>query len=195
MDDERAREHEPAPDRPDEVPTPAPQFRHSPSRCPYCHDACTESDDVAVCRRCLAPHHAECWSAAKSCGTCRGERVLHEITIPAQARRAAYRDYVDAVAREPRWVRLALGVLFSVLTVAAALFGVFVIHRAFVAPFQGPVEWLIVLPFCLFMFVLFPGWVSWRAARLRLWPTSAPSAEPTRAGDAVAPKVKADLAD
>jgi hypothetical protein len=181
--DASAREHEPAPDRGDEA-APSPQFRHPPSRCPYCHDACGEDDDVAVCRRCLARHHTECWNAADACGTCKGERVLIEIGNPPEARRAAHRRYVEAVGREPRWLRLGLGVVFIIMMIAAALLGVFVLYRAFTKPFQSPGEWLFLLPFSLGLVSIFPALLFWRAARLRLWPIPEPEPEINQAIDA-----------
>jgi hypothetical protein len=40
-----------------------------PGRCAYCHDAVETSERMA-CTRCLAVHHAECWSADHRCASC-----------------------------------------------------------------------------------------------------------------------------
>lgn len=165
----RAREPEPVDDRgaPEGA---APRLLRSPSRCPYCHDACAEADAVTVCRGCLARHHLECWDAGEACAACGGVRALREVTTAAQVRRAEAEAYAAAVRREPLAVRLTLGAAFALLTVVCVCFGVFVVARA-VAAFEGPIEWLFGLPFALVLFSVFPAWVCWRAARLRLFPT------------------------
>ncbi|MBX3471949.1 MAG: hypothetical protein KF878_34280 [Planctomycetes bacterium] len=163
----RAREPEPVRDRgaPEEV---VPRLLRSPSRCPYCHDACAEDDAVSVCRGCLARHHLECWDGA--CAACGGVRALQEVTTVAQVRRAEAEAYAAAIRREPLAVRLTLGVAFALLAVVCMCFGVFVVARAFSA-FEHPLEWLLGLPFAVLLFSAFPAWVCWRAARLRLFPS------------------------
>ncbi|MCO5165905.1 MAG: hypothetical protein M9894_06005 [Planctomycetes bacterium] len=173
----RTREPEPEPVRDRGAPAGvAPRLVRSPSRCPYCHDACAEADAVSVCRGCLARHHLECWDAGGACAACGGVRALQEVTTPAQVRRAEAEAYAAAVGREPLAVRRTLGAAFALLTVVCVCFGVFVVARAFAA-FEHPLEWLLLLPFTLLVFSAFPAWVCWRAARLRLFPAAAAGGE------------------
>ncbi|MCO5165495.1 MAG: hypothetical protein M9894_03885 [Planctomycetes bacterium] len=50
----------------------------SPTRCPYCHDACGPDDPRAtVCQGCLSRHHEGCWrEGGDRCASCGGGRAL-----------------------------------------------------------------------------------------------------------------------
>jgi hypothetical protein len=50
----------------------------SPTRCPFCHEACDPDEPaVAVCRRCLSRHHAGCWKECGGrCASCGVDRAL-----------------------------------------------------------------------------------------------------------------------
>lgn len=50
----------------------------SPTRCPYCHDACTAEDSRAVvCQKCLSRHHGACWREGHHrCSSCGSGKAL-----------------------------------------------------------------------------------------------------------------------
>lgn len=75
-------------------------------RCPFCHDDVQPAVDAwTACARCLARHHAACWSDAARCATCgHGEGLGNER---------------KAVQRAARWRRLRPWVLPLVVTTAA----------------------------------------------------------------------------
>ena len=52
------------------------------TRCPYCHAEC-EAEGARSCEQCLAPHHAECWTAAGGCAACRFSAAPARIDAPA----------------------------------------------------------------------------------------------------------------
>jgi hypothetical protein len=64
------------------------RFEHAPSRCPYCHSHCEDSEEVVACRACVARHHAECWRQLGRCSSCGGARFLGESPAAAPARPA-----------------------------------------------------------------------------------------------------------
>ncbi|MCO5166447.1 MAG: hypothetical protein M9894_08790 [Planctomycetes bacterium] len=46
-------------------------------RCPYCHDdVAVEAQDWLACARCLARHHAACWTESGRCGGCGAAEAL-----------------------------------------------------------------------------------------------------------------------
>jgi hypothetical protein len=153
----------------------APRFRQPPSRCPYCHDACDDDDAIAVCRQCLARHHADCWRAASACGACRGERVLLE--WPSAALSA--REYARAIEREPVWARRPVGAFMLLMTAVCLGFTAFMLRNV-VRNVSDLGEVLLSLP-VVGLLGLVPAWVCWRAARARLappGPTTPASDEP-----------------
>lgn len=61
----------------------------SPTRCPYCHDACASGEDTLVCDACLARHHRECWTVARRCASCGGSRALGSVSSGVESSRAS----------------------------------------------------------------------------------------------------------
>ena len=51
------------------------------TRCPFCHDDCAETEDVAVCRACRSRHHSDCWAEAGECSSCSASEYLG---VPAE---------------------------------------------------------------------------------------------------------------
>ena len=54
----------------------------SPTRCPYCHDACGPEDARArACQQCLSRHHAACWrEGGERCASCGSKKALAPTT-------------------------------------------------------------------------------------------------------------------
>ena len=81
----------------------------SPTRCPYCHDACGPEDPNArVCQQCLSRHHAGCWrEGGGQCASCGSKKMLApataEVTVaPAEVellRRGLPREAVERLTR------------------------------------------------------------------------------------------------
>ena len=59
------------------------EARHDPgtaTRCPFCHDSCTASEDVRVCSRCLTRHHTACWGEGHGCASCGASEPLARLS-------------------------------------------------------------------------------------------------------------------
>jgi hypothetical protein len=61
------------------------RFEQTPSRCPYCHGPCEDSEEVVACRACVARHHAECWRQLGRCSSCGATRFLGEAPVAPPA--------------------------------------------------------------------------------------------------------------
>ena len=139
-------------------------------RCPYCHEDCGE-DAVAVCRNCLARHHAPCWDELGACASCSQTRVLREAPPPPP-------PLEEFVASEPVWLRVLVAGVLALTTVAAvALFG-YVLYRAQVLVQTEPL--LEVLFFVSFFAVLLgiPTALAANSVRVRVQSLRAPTPEP-----------------
>ncbi len=77
----------------------------SPTRCPYCHDACAPEADVRVCAGCLARHHAACWGEGQACASCGATDALARATGEQAADRASAADPAAASASQPGLLR------------------------------------------------------------------------------------------
>lgn len=87
-------------------------------RCAWCHAGFEEgAEPRAVCRECLALHHAACWDEAGACATCREPLALRERGEPGPTtRKAAEEAAAEALAAKDgvvagRVVRWAAGAL------------------------------------------------------------------------------------
>jgi hypothetical protein len=66
------------------------ELRASPVRCPFCHGSVgADLDDSAVCARCLARHHRECWSEGAGCASCRETEALASFSSARRTRSRA----------------------------------------------------------------------------------------------------------
>lgn len=96
-------------DRKDEAPLPEVTADRSPTRCPFCHDACGPEDARAmVCQQCLSRHHAPCWrEGGERCASCGSRRALAPaapriLLAPAEVallRKGLSREAVERVVR------------------------------------------------------------------------------------------------
>ena len=56
------------------------QVTGAPTRCPFCHDGIEPDQEAwAVCKACLARHHASCWrEGGARCAGCAGTKAFVE---------------------------------------------------------------------------------------------------------------------
>src|SRR5581483_4018915 len=71
-------------------------------RCPFCHENVSEADPQVACKRCLARHHALCWSEGGCCSSCHAPTPLVQ---QGPAPPIAAGEVVAPVARAPDDVR------------------------------------------------------------------------------------------
>lgn len=145
------------------------------TRCPYCHSGVAGDNDQTVCRGCLARHHAECWAAIGACATCRGQRALSELALPADLALLEAR----AVAREPGWLRRSLGGVFAALAIACLGLAVSAVANALPRFAVEPMETALALAVGLAL-VAGSGRLCWSSACLRLWPEQLPAQDGSR---------------
>ena len=103
------------------------ELAQSPTRCPYCHDACRPDDDHAiVCQACLSRHHGACWreggGTCASCGSAKALRTGVELPRVAEAELALVKKGLSrqAVERLSKRAGVSEAVATTALLEAAA---------------------------------------------------------------------------
>lgn len=166
------------------------RFEQSPTRCPYCHDDCSDDVEVVACRGCVAKHHAECWEENGRCGSCGDGRALREGGPAPRApladglSRAAVKTANElgaavertVLAAEPVVVRLGLGALFAVASFGFGLVSILALLAGLFGLANGqPAAFAIAATVAATLAGV--SWLSYRRARARLTFRERPPAE------------------